>query len=392
MIIAQSGYEFPIICRNDYRNRTYSVDKLLAYAKAAGYNSILLLHTYWNHSREFYVVAYLNVVKDNNDIYLYDMSSGNTLFGGAYLGSGSVNYSQPMVSISDESDGLQSNGAWTFYLQSYQNRTYYTMSYDTYEPVFYTDIAYHDIYINNEKVVNNWINADVGLENQSLCYLENAWESDASNVESDWLISASLERKLFRNGITGIDIRGLVTTSTPDGTHIVFGDNNYGLAFDKSGNTVYFRCYNNGVKNNEPSWLYQLNWGENPPPGLYIFVGINEATQKGSIVMFDSYYLDSETYRYEPLYNGQGGSVDYFNSSFMYEVIKHSIAKHSGGAGSGYIGNSLLSNKKMVGYNVPTSSAESTKTESVQVYSASGEENKPKAGNGMARITFLRSS
>ena len=64
----------------------------------------------------------------------------------------------------------------------------------------------------------------------------------------------------------------------------------------------------------------------------------------------------------------------------------------SGGAGSGYIGNSLLSNKKMVGYNVPTSDATGTKTESVQVYSASGEENKPKAGNGMARITFLRSS
>jgi hypothetical protein len=39
--------------------------------------------------------------------------------------------------------------------------------------------------------------------------------------------------------------------------------------------------------------------------------------------------------------------------------------KKSGGAGSGYIGNSLLSNKKMVGYNVPTSSAESTMTESV---------------------------
>ena len=62
----------------------------------------------------------------------------------------------------------------------------------------------------------------------------------------------------------------------------------------------------------------------------------------------------------------------------------------SGGAGSGYIGNSLVSNKKMVGYNVPTSSAESTKTESVNVYSATKEANKPKAGNGFARVKFLR--
>lgn len=65
------------------------------------------------------------------------------------------------------------------------------------------------------------------------------------------------------------------------------------------------------------------------------------------------------------------------------------MAKKSGGAGSGYIGNVLLSNKKMVGYNVPTSSAESTKTESVNVFSTMAEANKPKSGNGFARIRFL---
>lgn len=62
----------------------------------------------------------------------------------------------------------------------------------------------------------------------------------------------------------------------------------------------------------------------------------------------------------------------------------------SGGAGSGYISNALLDAKKMVGYNVPTSSAESTKTESVNVYSQTAEENTPKAGNGFAKITWLR--
>ena len=61
-----------------------------------------------------------------------------------------------------------------------------------------------------------------------------------------------------------------------------------------------------------------------------------------------------------------------------------------GGAGSGWIANAKLHNKKMVGYNVPTSDAEATKTESVQVVSSIAEANKPKSGNGFARITFLR--
>jgi len=61
----------------------------------------------------------------------------------------------------------------------------------------------------------------------------------------------------------------------------------------------------------------------------------------------------------------------------------------SGGAGSGYIGNSLVSNKKMVGYNVPTSSAESTKTESINEASESPVSGKPKIGNGHARIKLI---
>lgn len=44
----------------------------------------------------------------------------------------------------------------------------------------------------------------------------------------------------------------------------------------------------------------------------------------------------------------------------------------------------------MVGFNVPTSSAESTKTESVNEVSASAISGKPKSGNGFARIKFLR--
>ena len=73
-----------------------------------------------------------------------------------------------------------------------------------------------------------------------------------------------------------------------------------------------------------------------------------------------------------------------------YVSTVYTPPKKSGGAGSGYIGNSLLSNKKMVGFNVPTSSAEGTKTESVNEASENPVSGKPKIGNGFARIKFIR--
>lgn len=88
---------------------------------------------------------------------------------------------------------------------------------------------------------------------------------------------------------------------------------------------------------------------------------------------------------------GQGeiGAGASGGGSGLYGGYKGTSSK-SGGAGSGYIGNSLVSNKKMVGFNVPTSSAEATKTESVNDVSASAVSGKPKSGNGFAKIKFLR--
>ena len=77
-------------------------------------------------------------------------------------------------------------------------------------------------------------------------------------------------------------------------------------------------------------------------------------------------------------------------TKFLDEIFSLCFTSPSGGAGSGYIGNSLVSNKKMVGYNVPTSSAESTKTESVNEASESPVSGKPKIGNGYAKIKLLR--
>lgn len=86
---------------------------------------------------------------------------------------------------------------------------------------------------------------------------------------------------------------------------------------------------------------------------------------------------------------GESGTDVSGGGSGLYGGYKGTSSK-SGGAGSGYIANSLLSNKKMVGYNVPTSSAEGTKTESINDVSASAVSGKPKSGNGFARIKFLR--
>lgn len=88
---------------------------------------------------------------------------------------------------------------------------------------------------------------------------------------------------------------------------------------------------------------------------------------------------------------GESGTNLSGGGSGLYGGYKGTSSK-SGGAGSGYIRNSLLSNKKMVGYNVPTSSAENTKTESVNEASADPVSDKPKIGNGFARIKFLRDS
>lgn len=129
--------------------------------------------------------------------------------------------------------------------------------------------------------------------------------------------------------------------------------------YTKQGNN----CYSRYVENN-PSLVFlttTLN-------GVEVYYNDND-TQRGSIgnSNIPIFYDPQEFRNYITLNNNNGG-----------------------GAGSGYIGNSLLSNKKMVGYNVPTSSATDTKTESVNEVSASAASGKPKSGNGFARIKFLR--
>lgn len=116
-----------------------------------------------------------------------------------------------------------------------------------------------------------------------------------------------------------------------------------------------------------------------------------EATYSGTLEHIGNYYIYvTGVSTTAPTY------TDYVTSPLELFLVQDTfntyIGTHivtGGGAGSGYIGNSLVSNKKMVGYNVPTSSAEGTKTESVNVFDSNPVANKPKAGNGFARIKFL---
>lgn len=93
---------------------------------------------------------------------------------------------------------------------------------------------------------------------------------------------------------------------------------------------------------------------------------------------------------YTTILNG-GQSNDHTNRNSLYNLLMNGIPSSvtEAGAGSGYIGNSLLSNKKMVGYNVPTSSDSGTETESTNEYHSEGVAGKAKVGNGKVKITFL---
>lgn len=81
---------------------------------------------------------------------------------------------------------------------------------------------------------------------------------------------------------------------------------------------------------------------------------------------------------------------DSVQQSIYNALVNVGLIVLSGGAGSGYIGNAMLLNKKMVGYNIPTSSEASTYTESVNEAFENPVANKPKIGNGFARIRFVK--
>lgn len=116
---------------------------------------------------------------------------------------------------------------------------------------------------------------------------------------------------------------------------------------------------------------------------------VNDETQKGIFLLLKR-WRDTNDWdtNFNPYYSTSTGDA----ITYRFITANEPMSTCSGGAGSGYIGNVLLSNKKMVGYNVPTSSAEGTYTESVNEASEPPVANKPKIGNGFARIKLLRAA
>lgn len=154
---------------------------------------------------------------------------------------------------------------------------------------------------------------------------------------------------------------------------------------------VYWKVYGNGqllcqVKRKSDSQVLitveHTNGMDRPIIEYYLDFAVDNDNEKGYCVLASLQYMPNDGDRYQAfVYLADGGE------SLYNLLVDTSI---SGGAGSGYIGNNLVSNKKMVGYNVPTSSAESTKTESINEASESPVSGKPKIGNGYVRIKLIR--
>ena len=118
-------------------------------------------------------------------------------------------------------------------------------------------------------------------------------------------------------------------------------------------------------------------------PDIYSFNAERFTTTFSNIIECLTYCADH--FRNVELYVNGEEWIGSDSTKSAYEVLPI-----SGGAGSGYIGNSVLSNKKMVGYNVTTSSAVDTKTETTDIFSAIAQPNIPKKNDGWVRIAFLR--
>ena len=179
-----------------------------------------------------------------------------------------------------------------------------------------------------------------------------------TKVNSGWCFCA------IYNDLDSIDWYGIVVVSNVSANAVAY------KATDRYG--TYYSATPATVNYNGETWYITY-------PDAYV--------QKDSGSVKNWSYADVKGY-YPDWYVSQYNETELIG--FLDEIFDKCTYKPSGGAGSGYIGNSLVSNKKMVGYNVPTSSAESTKTESVNEASESPVSGKPKIGNGYAKIRFLR--
>ena len=159
--------------------------------------------------------------------------------------------------------------------------------------------------------------------------------------------------------------------------------------------------YGMGFYNNKNSAARLDTFGDGPSIGnqtvdCYLGIVLDDDNQRAYILACTDKYNDPSNNKFRIwALAGKYNGTDLYWETFGEVILNQSAGGsglyggYKGGAGSGYIGNSLLSNKKMVGYNVPTSSDESTKTESILQASATPIAGIPKIGNGHVRITLV---
>lgn len=229
-----------------------------------------------------------------------------------------------------------------------------------------------------------------------------AWENiQILNIQSEFLQPSQISDSLSNTGQIFLDWNGLNASDASltqlrnwiaDGSNIsnnatLYQDSVWHLyAESPSGQVWWNLCLD---KNGQNIFTITIYWGTGTLLNLQICFCIDTVNHKG-IIIYGRRYIGEYNYYFAMARTVKSDD----NANLLTDIYDFLMAakypSYGGGAGSGYIGNSLLSNKKMVGYNVPTSSAESTKTESVNEASATPVGGKPKIGNGFVRIKFLR--
>lgn len=150
MILAQSGESYPINRNGVDATVNKSVDDIMSYVTALGYNSFLLVNATYTFANEFYVILPFDATLVNGDsIYLLDNPTG--VSEDPTTGAKADRVRNNKYNVNNDGN-IQQGGSISWSTGTYYGDTYRTYPYNTYEPVFYTTLEYAHIYVNNEDV------------------------------------------------------------------------------------------------------------------------------------------------------------------------------------------------------------------------------------------------
>lgn len=331
MILAQSGESYPINRNGVDATVSKSVDDIMAYVTALGYNSFLLVNATYTFSTEFYVILPFDATLVNGDsIYLLDNPTG--ISEDPTTGARADRVRNHKYNVNNDGN-IQQAGSISWSMGTYYGANYRTYPYKTYEPIFYTTLEYSHIYVNNEDVT-------------PVLY---AWSSVPAISGKNGILRLS----------TLVDINDGNPVETTDTTKFTLTSASNIKTLVDAVPLGSIPASGGGASGGNPQYGGQTITGKSGTQESGYAFGQGGASGGGG-----------------GFYGGYGAEDDVSPA----------------GAGSGYIGNPLLSNKKMYGYGVSKVTTEDAYTVSKTDHSSAAIEKRPKAGNGHARITYLRPS